>query len=355
MADNSFYSFSEPFNRGIDFYQADSNDVAIFMDGEVSLSVSFIKIIPIQSNQSVSVDTVTNITKIAYAAADLSIDGATVTIATERQDGVIVMSGDVTLTQIVTKIAYANVDMSISADISSVGTKIAKGVVDMSSSADASASSSKISYALTNLTSSTDVSTIATKIQFIGALLSGSVDLSILGKIVLSTIRINILNNTNINAEAIRFSNNLTADSSLIRTLLLLDGKALTNQTRTFDSSLSPLFIENTNWAGDSSRYYKNSAANGSSKRTFNLKWSFIPNYSNKTVDNKESRNYIKSIAMDSDTHTLTVVSQDENGLTPYTEEQVTVFISSFSENLIRRDLIDNVYYFDCSMTLEEV
>ena len=355
MADNSWYSFSDPLNSGIDFYQADSNDVAIFLSSSVDLTVSLTKVIPVQSNQSVSAETVTNAIKIAYAAADLSIDGATVTIATERQDGVIVISGEVTVTQVVTKIAYASVNMSVSADMSSIGTKIAKGIVDISSSADASASSSKFAYSLANLTSSTNTSTIATKIQFIGALLSGNVNLSIVGKIVLTTIKINILNNTNINADLIRFSNNITADSSLIRTLLLLDGKPLTNQTRSFDSSLTPIFIENTNWAGDSSRYYKNNAANSSGKRTFNINWSFIPNYSNKTVDNKESRNYIKSVAMDADTHTLTVISQNESGVTPYTEEQVTVFVSSFSENLIRRDLVDNVYYFDCSMTLEEV
>lgn len=355
MADNSFYSFTDPLNRGIDFYQADSNDVALYISASAGLTVNITKIIPIQSNQSVESDAVTNITKIAYAAADLSIDGATVIVATERQDGVIVMSGEVTITQIVTKIAYASVDLSGSAAVSGIGTKIAKGTVDMSSSADSSASMSKFAYSLANLTSSATASTIATKIQFIGALLTGTVDLAILGKITLTTIRINILNNTNINAEMIKFSNTITADSSLIRTLLLLDGKPLTNQTRTFDSSLTPIFIENTNWAGDSSRYYRNSATNASSKRTFNLKWSFIPNYSNKTVDNKESRNYIKAVAMDADTHILTVVNQNENGLTPYTEENVTVFVSSFSENLIRRDLVDNVYYFDCSMTLEEV
>jgi hypothetical protein len=355
MADNSWYSFSDPLNSGIDFYQADSNDVAVFLSGSVNLTVGLTKVISIQSNQSVSADTVTNAIKIAYAAANLSINGATVTIATEIQDGVIVISGEVTVTQVVTKIAYASVNISVSADMSSIGTKIAKGIVDISSSADASASSSKFAYSLANLTSSTNASTIATKIQFIGALLSGNVNLSIVGKIVLTTIKINILNNTNINADLIRFSNNITADSSLIRTLLLLDGKPLTNQTRSFDSSLTPIFIENTNWAGDSSRYYKNNAANSSGKRTFNINWSFIPNYSNKTVDNKESRNYIKSVAMDADTHTLTVISQNESGVTPYTEEQVTVFVSSFSENLIRRDLVDNVYYFDCSMTLEEV
>ena len=58
---------------------------------------------------------------------------------------------------------------------------------------------------------------------------------------------------------------------------------------------------------------------------------------------------------MDADTHTLTVISQDEDGITPYTEENVTVFVSSFSENLIRRDLINDVYYFDCALALEEV
>ena len=355
MADNSFYSFSEPFNRGIDFYQADSNDVAVTISGSVNLTVSAISIELMQSNQSISANAVTNVTKIAYAAAVLSIDGATVTIARERQDSVVVLSAEVTVTQIVTKIAYASVNLSASANASAVGTKIARAVVNTSISANTSVVGKKIAISLANLTSSANASTIGTRIRLVGALLSGSVNLSIVGKIILATIRVNILNNTNINTEIIRFSNNITADSSLIRTLLLLDGKPLTNQTRLFDSSLTPIFVENTNWAGDSSRYYKNSGANGSSKRTFNIKWSFIPNYSNKTVDNKESRNYIKSVAMDADTHTLTVISQNENGITPYTEENVTVFVSSFSENLIRRDLVDNVYYFDCSMTLEEV
>ena len=105
MADN-FYSFSEPFNHGIDFYQADSNDVAVVLSGSVDLTVSAISVQLMQSNQSISADAITNVTKIAHAAADLSIDGATVTIATERQDGLVVLSAEVTVTQIVTKIAY---------------------------------------------------------------------------------------------------------------------------------------------------------------------------------------------------------------------------------------------------------
>jgi hypothetical protein len=175
-------------------------------------------------------------------------------------------------------------------------------------------------------------------------------------QIFLATIRINInTTSSETRAQMIRFSPNITADSSLIRALLLLDGVPLTNQSRTFDISTTPVFIENNNWAGDSSRYYKNSAQYGGSKRTFNAKWSFIPNKSDETVDYRESRNYLKDAAMDSDIHTLTIINQDENGVTPYTEESVSVFITNFNEKLLRRDLVSGVYYFDCAMTLEEV
>jgi hypothetical protein len=63
----------------------------------------------------------------------------------------------------------------------------------------------------------------------------------------------------------------------------------------------------------------------------------------------------LKDAAMDSDIHTLTIINQDENGITPYTEESVSVFITNFNEKLLRRDLVSGVYYFDCAMTLEEV
>jgi hypothetical protein len=352
---DSFYSFSEPLNRGIDFYQADSNDVTVVLSGSVDLTVSAISIQLMQSNQSISADAITNVTKIAHAAADLSIDGATVTIATERQDGLVVLSAEVTVTQIVTKIAYASVNLSASANASIIGTKIAKAAINTSISADASIIGIKIVHGTSQINILSSMLSSGIKVAIATANLSGQVNLTTAGKIFLATIRINILNNLDVRAEAIRFGANITADSSLIRALLILDGKPLTNQTRTFDYSVTPLFVENINWAGDSSRYYKNNAANSSGKRTFNIKWSFIPNYSNKTVDYRESRNYLKTVSMDPDVHTLTIINQDENGITPYTEENVTVFVSTFSENLIRRDLVDDVYYFDCSMTLEEV
>jgi hypothetical protein len=352
---DSFYSFSEPLNRGIDFYQADAADVTIDINSSVTLTVSSYQIrlasITIASNS----DLVSNSYKIAYAAANLAVDGATVVIATERQDGDVVISAEVLVETNITKIAYASA--SLFADSSSIvsGTKISISSCVLSSDSSASASMVKTSYSASQIAILSSMVSNGTRIAFAVANLSGQVNLTTAGKIFLATIRINILNNLDVRAEAIRFGANITADSSLIRALLMLDGKPLTNQTRTFDYSVTPLFVENINWAGDSSRYYKNNAANSSGKRTFNIKWSFIPNYSSKTVDYRESRNYLKTVAMDPDVHTLTIINQDENGVTPYTEENVMVFVSTFSENLIRRDLVDDVYYFDCSMTLEEV
>jgi hypothetical protein len=352
---DSFYSFSEPLNRGIDFYQADAADVTIDINISSSLTISSYQIrfanIVIASNS----DVVSNSYKVAYAAANLSVDGATVIVATERQDGDVVISAEVLVETNITKIAYASASISASSESSISGTKISISSCSMSIDSSVSVSMIQISHGVSQIDILSSMLSSGTRIVFGRTNLSGEVSLFVAGKIVLATIRINILNNSNIRAEAIRFSNNITADSSLIRALLMLDGKPLTNQSRTLDSSVAPLYIENTNWSGDSSRYYKNNAAGSAAKRTFNINWSFIPNYSDRTVDYKEGRNYIKSLSMDADTHTLTIINQDEDGVTPYTEEQITVFISNFSENLIRRDLVDDVYYFSCAMTLEEV
>lgn len=185
--------------------------------------------------------------------------------------------------------------------------------------------------------------------------MSSTVTLTTAGKIFLATIRINVLNNTNIVIKTIRFSANVVSDSTLIRNLVLLDNKPLTNQSRQFSVTAAPVFIENINWQGDASRYYKNSSNNKGSKRTFNLDWSFIPNEQSFTIDLRASRNFLKQISEDSDVHTLTIINQDVNGVTPYTEEGVDVFITNYSETLIKRDLASDSYYFSCNMVLEEV
>jgi hypothetical protein len=355
--DINFYSFSDPLNSGIDFFTVDEFKIAasaLTIESNVAVLSSKIAFsqIAIDSNSLVQ----TSAIKIAFAQSQITdILSATVTVGTRVKNAEIVINSSCLVETLAIKIAHSQCSISIDSNVVSNSTKFARAASDISGSADVSASMKKESRAASNIAVTSSLSVNAIRVRFIAAAMSGSVSLSTAGRLFLITAKINVLSNTDISAKAIRFSTNITADSTLIRTLLLLDNKALTNQTRMLDVSTTPIFTENTNWAGDSSRYYKNSAANGGSKRTFNIKWSFIPNYSNATVDLNESRNYIKNISMDADTHTLTVINQDEDGVTPYTEENVTVFVSSFSENLIRRDLINDVYYFDCALALEEV
>ena len=352
MAGESIYSFSDPLNSGIDFYQADAADVAIDIAISSLLTVSSYQIrfsnITIEANSN----TAFNATKIAHASANLSVDGATVIVATERQDGSVVISGDVSLDANITKIAFTSSAISANSNLSVSGTEILLAQTVIETTSDVQSSAYKIAFANTAITVGSEAAINAKTIKYAAASLSGSVNLSTTGKISLATIRIVILPNTNVSAKFVKFSSVTGVDSSSIRTLLLLDGKPLTNQNRTLNISSMPVFIENRNWAGNSSRYYKNQTS--ADKKSFSINWRFIPNFREKTVDERHSRDYLRKLSLDPDVHELRIVNQDSDGITPYTETVYNVFIKDFSENLIRRDIVDNVYYFDCSISLEE-
>lgn len=327
------------------------NVVASFNSEKIAFSASAI-------NDS-SVNATTNIIKTAQAVVDISGLLDVVLLAVfERQDGTVTIASDVNVTVGMQKIAFGELDKSTGATASDVTINITKIAISNSAVSGnvtlANTPAIKQVHAVSAISSQSNFVSNIGKIAFLNAALSGTVNLTTAGRIILATIRINILNNTNIVAKPIRFSSNVVSDNTIIRNLLLLDNKPLTNQTRTFAINATPKFIENENWQGNISRYYKNTAASKGAKRTFNLDWSFIPNESSFTVDLRESRNFLKQIAQDSDVHTLTIINQDVNGLTPYTEDDIDVFITSYSETLIRRDLPSESYYFSCNMVLEE-
>ncbi|NDB56829.1 hypothetical protein EB001_00015 [bacterium] len=351
-----FYSFGESFKSGFDFYTGDETDVfiGIFItsNAEVSLTKITFASIAIVNTSNIQV----NSHKIVSAQANIICDGATLTLGTKIKLADCQINVQSELSVISQKISSGAASLSADSNILSSITKISIANIAIDNSSNIVVISTKIAKALASITPTSNVAVLGTLIKYASATISSSANLSVVGDIVLITAKINnLFGNTQITVQAVRFSNSITADSALIRTLLMLDGIPLTNQNRQFDISVTPIFVENINWQGDASRYYKNTSANSGGKRTFNLQWRFIPNYENKTVDLRASRNYINKKSKDADVHTLTILKQDETGTTPYTEENVDVLITNYSENLIRRDLVDDVYYFDCSMSLEEV
>ena len=355
MADNSWYSFSEPLNSGIDFYQADSNDVIVYADANVSLTISATLVknaaITLSSDTSLSASAI----KISYAAASLSVSGATLTIATERQDGSVAMSGEVVMTVNIVKTAYSSSTTSIASNVSSNITKIAYASSALSISSNTATAITKISYALLSLSSSVSAfSAVARKIVHAASnIQSGVVNFTVAGKINLATIRVNLENFGSLSVNALKFATNGVVDSSIIRTFMLIDDKPITNHNRIFDSNLEPIFVENKNWNNARSRYYKSASRSG--RRTFSIAWTWLPNSKAQTVDNKLARDYIKQIAADPSHHVLKIVNLDESGSTPSTETSYNVLVKDYSESLIRRDLSNDTYFWDCSITLEEV
>jgi hypothetical protein len=223
----------------------------------------------------------------------------------------------------------------------------------LSSDSSVSSSVKKIAKALSQITPSSAMTVSGTKIVLALTNLSSQINVAILGKIALATIKINLGQIVNITAGAIKFSSSGIVDSSMIRTFMLLDGRAITNHNRTFDSGLEPIFTQNKNWNNRKTRYYKSTSRSG--RRTFSLSWSWLPNLLEYTADQKEARDYIKTIASDPSHHVLKIINLDESGLTPPTETSYNVLVKDYNESLIRRDLSNDVYFWDCSITLEEV
>jgi hypothetical protein len=242
---------------------------------------------------------------------------------------------------------------SASANLSQTVTKIANSASVLSSSANTTVAAIKIARAAVVTSASVSLSSAGVKISQAISALSSSLQLTVAGRINLATIRINLVEMGNMTAEAIKFAVNGTVDSSVIRTFMLIDGKAITNHNRIFESGLEPIFTQNINWNNRKTRRYKSTSRAG--RRTFNLSWSWLPNSLEYTADQKEARDYIKTIAADPSHHVLKIVNLDESGATPPTETSYNVLVKDYNESLIRRDLSNDVYFWDCSITLEEV
>ena len=356
--DINLYSFSDPLNLGIDFYTPDEFKVvqiSISIDSSLTAKLLYApgKIV---SNLSIESNLVSSLTRIKLAESIIVIDGATLTLGTRIKLAFADLSGNVTVSVEAEEILFATATLSAESSVSVEAEEILLAQAAINSNSNVTVASIKLAKASVSITSTSALTAAAKRIQFISSALSSNVNLFVAGKITLATIRIAINNLGNVSARAIKFvaGNVISAsDISDIRTVLLIDDKPITNHNRKLGVSVDPIFVENINWNNRKSRYYKSSAR--PARRTFNLSWSYVPNSHSHTVDGKRGRDYLKEIAGKPQHHVLKIVNMDENSNVPYTETSYNVLVKDYSETLIRRDLVDDIYFFDCSMSLEEV
>lgn len=328
MADE-YYSIGPEVNN-IDFYLGgiqSSSFIFITSDSETSASAIRLATISI----SIPVSTTFEAEKISYAQSNLSSSFSIAIASTSILKSLIISHATTSVNVSASKIAKASTNIASSLSITPFAIRVTKDRANLSISMSVSASPIRQPFGKTNIS------------------IHSTVDFTV-KEINLGSSSVSILSRTRI-ISPVRFSPNFI-DGTSIRTLLVLDGKPLTNHNRELNIQESPVFVQNSNWNNRKSRYYK--IADRSGRKTFSLSWSFLPNFMEKTVDSRHARDYISIVSEDPDVHILKVINQDQNGLTPYTESTYNVFVRSYSETLIRRDLSDGVYYFDCSLTLEE-
>lgn len=125
--------------------------------------------------------------------------------------------------------------------------------------------------------------------------------------------------------------------------LLSLDGTEITEHNRKFSDNevISASDVELD--SGINKRYIRKN------KKTFSLNFTFLPNLSAYTVDGRAGRDFLKSLAQKRGTISLVTKLSPESP-----EESFTVYATSYSETLIRRDVEIKCSYYDLSISFEE-
>lgn len=327
------YQINEP-ARGIRFYNGTpiiGIQASFSIQTNVSTIVGRINTISI-SSQSISSNLTISAGKLVSFDLSLEIDTDIQVSSIELLKLLSYMAGSVTLTSSGTKKALASSNQSFSLDTTSIARQIF--------------------YSESNLDSSLEVFPVVKKIISAQANLSNILSFSVSEFTIFNSLfpsQMSISSGFLI-ADIIRFTTGERTPGSLVP-LLLLDNMPLTDQNRKFDDSFKPVFVENKNWNNTKSRYYKR--ANGG-KTSFRISWDWLPSDRESTIDKRFARDFISEKAMDPDIHTLTVITYGENPEDVFEKTDYNVFISSYSENLIRRDLSSEVYFWSCSLDLEE-
>ena len=249
------------------------------------------------------------------------------------------------------EILNASSAISIESDSSTAASKIAFLSESIVITSSAVITASKIAFASSALDGEATVTAVGTEILYASTTISGLVITVTVGQEILYISPQPTGAATVLSVSAIRFSPAITEDTQQIRPLLMIDGKPLTEHNRLSQITLVDSFVENRNWSASRSRYYKTA----SPRKSFSISWSNLPSKRDQTVDLKFGRDKIREIASDPDVHTLKFLEIDSNGTTPYTETQYNVIVKSYNETLIRREVGDGLYLWDCSLELEEV
>lgn len=129
-----------------------------------------------------------------------------------------------------------------------------------------------------------------------------------------------------------------------ILSFLSLDNQEITEQGRSISVSTEQSGGAIELDSGTSRRYIK------TNKRSFTIKWEWMPSIDAHAVDNRKSRNYLKNLVLTTRNKILMSIKLDHN----QNAENIYIYIKDYSENLVRRAVQDGCDYYSVTLTVEE-
>ena len=125
---------------------------------------------------------------------------------------------------------------------------------------------------------------------------------------------------------------------------LSINGTEITNHNRTVSimEEINSSDVETS--SGRLRRFYQ------PNKKSLSLNFGYLPNTSEKTVDGRVGRNFIENLA-----RTAPKVLVNYKDVPTGPNKEFYGFITSYSESIVRRDLLTQCTYYDVQFTIEEV
>ena len=129
-----------------------------------------------------------------------------------------------------------------------------------------------------------------------------------------------------------------------INALVKINGTEVTEHNRKISMVNSYSNTDMQLSSGSTRRFYK------PSKRVFTFNWSYLPNKSEKTVDLRDGRDFIHSLATSGSLVTLLIQEYAKDNW-----EEYTCIVSSYTEDMLKNVLQSQCRYYDINLIMEEL
>lgn len=135
----------------------------------------------------------------------------------------------------------------------------------------------------------------------------------------------------------------ITNQQTSLSSLVTLDGVEITEHNRRLSSDTNPNGSIVSLSRGLDKKYFRKA------KRSFTLTFSMLPSSTDHTVDGRAGRKYLKDKTEAKSSYPFTIKDVSNNY-----SYSTTVFITSYNEQLVRRDFSEGYDFYDVSITFEE-